>query len=245
MSRVVYLAIAVLCYFAFFAAFVYLIGFVAGIPQLPTNVDKGIEGSVGLAIAVDIGLIALFGIQHSVMARKGFKDSWTKLVPPPIERSIYCLATALVLGVMYAFWHPIAGMVWSLEAPAGRMILWGLFGLGWVILFIATHLISHFELFGLTQAWRHFRGTEPKPHEFKTPLFYKMVRHPIYTGIFMAVWATPDMSYGHLLLAIGFTIYLLIGIHYEERDLVASFGERYVVYRRTVGMIIPGIGRGG
>jgi len=245
MSRVAYLAIAVLCYFAFFAAFVYLIGFVAAIPQLPTNVDKGIEGPVGLAIAVDIGLIALFGIQHSVMARKGFKDSWTKLVPPPIERSIYCLATAVALGVMYALWHPIAGTLWSVEAPALRMILWGLFALGWVILFIATHLISHFELFGLTQAWRHFRGTEPQAQQFRTPLFYKIVRHPIYTGIFLAVWATPDMSYSHLLLAIGFTIYLLIGIRYEERDLIENFGARYVEYRRTVGMIIPGIGRGG
>lgn len=245
MSRLVYLLISAACYFAFFIAFVYLIGFVAGFPALPTNVDKGLEGPASLAVVVDIGLIALFGLQHSIMARQSFKMGWMKVVPRPIERSVYCLATALALAAMYAFWFPIAGTVWSVDTPALRLVLWGLFALGWLILFVATHLINHWELFGLAQAWRYFRGQAPKAPEFKTPLFYRYVRHPIYSGIFLAVWATPEMTYSHLLLAMGFSVYLLIGIRFEERDLVASFGEAYVEYRRRVGMIVPGIGRQG
>jgi protein-S-isoprenylcysteine O-methyltransferase Ste14 len=237
------MAIALVCYTAFFAAFVYLIGFVAGYPALPTTVDKGLSGPIGTALVVDIALIALFGLQHSVMARPGFKAAWTRVVAPPIERAIYCLAAAAALGVMFAFWHPIAGTVWSVDNPTLRAMLWALFGLGWVIVFVSTWLISHFELFGVAQAWRHWRGSEPPPGDFRTPLFYRAVRHPIYAGFFVAFWATPDMSYGHLLLAVGLSIYMLIGIRYEERDLVATFGERYVDYRRRVGMLVPGVGR--
>ena len=243
MSRFAYLLVAVACYLAFFVAFVYLIGFVGAFPFMPTSVDKGIEGPTSLAVAVDVGLIAIFGIQHSVMARQGFKAGWTKIVPNPIERSVYCLFTSAALALLYLLWHPIEGGIWSVANPTGRIVLWSLFGLGWVILFIATHLINHFELFGLAQAWRYFRGQEAKPHELREPLFYKLVRHPIYTGILLAVWATPGMTNSHLLLAIGFTIYILIGIHYEEKDLVSYFGEAYVEYRRKVGMVIPGIGK--
>ncbi len=243
MSRAVYLAVAVSCYLAFFAAFVYLVGFVAGFPFMPTHVDKGLDGPVSVAVAVDIGLIALFGIQHSVMARQSFKVGWTKIVPNPIERSIYCLATAIVLGVMFWLWHPIAGSVWSVENQGLRIAIWVLFALGWLILFVATHLISHWELFGLAQAWRYFRGQEAKPHELRQPLFYRAVRHPIYSGMLLAVWATPEMTYSHLILALGFSIYILIGIHYEEKDLVGTFGDTYVEYRRKVGMVIPWIGR--
>ena len=243
MSRFAYLLVAVICYLAFFVAFVYLVGFVGGFPFMPTSVDKGIEGPVSVAVAVDIGLIAIFGIQHSVMARQGFKAGWTKIVPNPIERSVYCLATAAALGLMFLLWHPIAGSIWSVGYPTGRIVLWTGFALGWVILFIATHLINHWELFGLAQAWRYFRGQDAKPHELRKPLFYKLVRHPIYSGILLAIWATPEMTYGHLLLALGFTIYVLIGIHYEEKDLVSFFGETYIEYRRKVGMVIPGIGR--
>jgi protein-S-isoprenylcysteine O-methyltransferase Ste14 len=243
MSRTLYLAVAVLCYLAFFVAFVYLVGFVGGFPFMPTSIDKGIAAAPAVAVAVDIGLIALFGLQHSIMARQGFKAGWTRIVPNPIERSVYCLATAAALGVMFALWHPIAGGVWLVGQPAGRIVLWALFALGWVILFIATHLINHWELFGLAQAWRYFRGRQAEPHVLRQPLFYRLVRHPIYSGILLAVWATPEMSYGHLLLAIGFTIYIVIGIRYEEKDLVAYFGVTYVEYRRRVGMVIPGIGR--
>lgn len=241
--RAAYVLVAAICYAAFFVAFVYLIGFVAGYPALPTHVDKGLSATPAVAAVIDVGLIALFGLQHSVMARPGFKAGWTRIVPPPIERSVYCLAAAVALGVMFAFWHPIAGTVWSVENPAGRTILWALFAVGWVIVFVSTWLISHFDLFGLAQAWRHARGTEPPPTKLTAPLFYGFVRHPIYAGFLLAFWATPTMSYGHLLLAAGMTIYVLIAIRYEERDLVGIFGDDYEDYRRRVGMLVPGIGR--
>ena len=166
-------------------------------------------------------------------------------MPPPLERAVFCLASALCLIALFAFWHPIAGTVWSVENEAARMVLWALFFAGWGILFIATHLINHWELFGLAQAWRHFRGTEAAPQTFRTPLFYRWVRHPIYSGFLLAFWATPEMSYGHLLLAVGFSVYIFIGIAFEERDLIGHYGEVYGDYRQRVGMVIPGIGTPG
>jgi methanethiol S-methyltransferase len=243
MARTLTLAAAVACYFAFFAAFVYLIGFVAAFEPLPSHVDKGLVALGGSAVLTNLALIALFGLQHSVMARPAFKARWTRIVPAPLERSVYCLASALCLALMFVFWQPIAGTVWVVENPAARMALWALFFAGWGILFVATHLINHWELFGLAQAWRHFRGTDGVPPTFRTPLFYRWVRHPIYSGFLLAFWATPEMSYGHLLLAGGFTLYILIGIAYEERDLVGHYGETYVEYRTRVGMVIPWIGR--
>jgi methanethiol S-methyltransferase len=243
MGRALTLGAAFACYAAFFAAFVYLIGFVAGFDALPTHVDKGLAGPVGQAVLVNLALIALFGFQHSIMARPGFKARWTKIVPEPLERSVFCLASALALVALFAFWHPIAGTVWSVQNETARIAIWVLFFAGWGILFVATHLINHWELFGLAQAWRHFRGTEGVPPTFKTPLFYRWVRHPIYTGFLLAFWATPEMSYGHLLLAAGFSIYIFIGIAYEERDLIDHYGEVYGDYRKRVGMVFPGIGR--
>jgi protein-S-isoprenylcysteine O-methyltransferase Ste14 len=243
MGRSLTLAASAACYAAFFGAFVYLIGFVAAFDPLPSHVDKGLTGPVGTAVLIDLALIALFGVQHSVMARPGFKARWTKIVPAPLERSVYCLAAALALIALFAFWHPIAGTVWSVENPTARIVLWALFFAGWVILFIATHLINHWELFGLAQAWRHFRGTEGAPPTFRTPLFYRWVRHPIYSGFLLAFWATPEMSYGHLLLAVGFTAYILVGIAYEERDLIGHYGQTYTDYRKRVGMVFPWVGR--
>jgi protein-S-isoprenylcysteine O-methyltransferase Ste14 len=243
MGRSLTLAASAACYAAFFGAFVYLIGFVAAFDPLPSHVDKGLTGPVGTAVLIDLALIALFGVQHSVMARPGFKARWTKIVPAPLERSVYCLAAALALIALFAFWHPIAGTVWSVENPTARIMLWALFFAGWVILFIATHLINHWELFGLAQAWRHFRGTEGVPPTFRTPLFYRWVRHPIYSGFLLAFWATPEMSYGHLLLAVGFTAYILVGIAYEERDLIGHYGQTYTDYRKRVGMVFPWVGR--
>lgn len=244
MTRAFYGLVALGCYSAFFVAFVYLVGFLAGLPMLPTHVDKGIEASPGVAAIWDIGLIALFGIQHSVMARQNFKSAWTRIVPQPIERSVYCLASALVLAALYAFWHPIPMTIWNVTDPLARNLVWGLFLLGFGIVFISTWLLNHFELFGLAQTWRNWRGAVPAPPRMQTPLFYKVVRHPIYSGFFIAFWATPQMSAGHLLLAIGMTIYLFIGIHYEERDLVETFGKDYTDYRAKVGTILPGIGKG-
>jgi methanethiol S-methyltransferase len=243
MSRVLALPVALVCYAAFFGSFVYLIGFVAALDALPTHVDKGLAAPPMTAALIDLALIALFGLQHSVMARPGFKAAWTRAVSPAIERAIYCLASALCLIALFAFWHPIEGTIWLIEGELSRMMIWGLFLLGWTILFIATWLISHFELFGLAQAWRHFRGTEAPAQPFRTPFLYRWVRHPIYSGFLLAFWATPHMTYGHLLLAIGFSIYIFIGIAHEERDLVAHFGDEYSDYRKRVGSVVPGIGR--
>lgn len=243
MGRASIMAAAVLCYAAFFAAFVYLIGFVAGLDILPTHVDKGLTAPPATAAIIDLGLIALFGVQHSIMARQGFKAGWTRIVPAPLERSVFCLGSAVVLVVMFVFWHPIAGSVWSVENPTLRIALWALSGAGWAILFVSTFLINHFELFGLAQAWRHVRGQQAQPYKFVTPLFYKVVRHPLYSGFVIAFWATPEMTYSHLLLAVGFTIYILIGIWHEERDLVGYYGEEYLAYRRKVGALLPGIGK--
>lgn len=242
--RALYLLVALGCYLAFFVAFVYLVGFLASIDALPTHVDKGIVANSATAVLWDIGLIALFGIQHSVMARKSFKAAWTKIVPPPVERSIYCLASAIVLALLYRYWHPIPAEVWNVANPIVRNLIWALFLGGFGIVFISTWLVNHFELFGLAQVWNNWRGkTAPTP-QLRTPLFYKLVRHPIYTGFLIAFWATPTMTAGHLLLAVGITIYLFIGIHHEERDLVATFGKDYTKYRQGVGKIIPGVGKG-
>lgn len=241
--RAIYLLVAAACYAAFFVAFVYLVGFVGGYPALPSTVDKGVAGPVSTAVIVDLLLIALFGLQHSVMARPGFKASWTRIVPVPLERGVYCLAAALVLGLMYALWRPIDVAVWSVDRPILRIMLWVLFAAGWIIVFISTWLISHFELFGVAQAWRHWRRSEPVDNGFRTPFLYRAVRHPIYAGFMLAFWATPEMSAGHLLLALGMSAYMLIGIRYEERDLVATFGATYEDYRRRVGMLVPGVGR--
>ncbi|MDP3676374.1 MAG: isoprenylcysteine carboxylmethyltransferase family protein [Novosphingobium sp.] len=245
MARSLYLVIALVCYAAFFAAFVYLIGFVAAYPALPTHVDKGFAAPPATAALIDLALIALFGVQHSVMARPGFKARWTKIVPQPIERSVYCLAAAGVLFLLYAFWHPIGGTVWDVTDPTGRTVLWALFALGWVIVFISTWLISHFELFGLAQVWRFWQGSEAPAGQLTTPAFYRVVRHPIYSGFLLAFWATPTMSYGHLLLAAAMTVYVLIAIGHEERDLVGVFGDDYVAYRKRVGMLVPGVGKRG
>ncbi len=243
MARLLYMLVAAVCYFAFFITFVYLIGFVAGYPALPTHVDKGLAAPPAVAAVIDLALIALFGVQHSVMARPGFKAAWTKIVPVPIERSIYCLAAAVVLTVLYVLWHPITGTVWDVTNPAARGVLWTLFGLGWGIVFLSTLLINHFELFGLAQVWRNWRGTPAVPPKLTQPLFYKLVRHPIYSGFLLAFWAAPTMSYGHALFAAGMTLYVLIAIRYEERDLVAHFGQDYEDYRSRVGKLIPGIGK--
>ena len=244
MARPLYLVVALVCYGAFFAAFVYLIGFTAGYAGLPTHVDKGLAAPPLIAAIIDVALIALFGVQHSVMARPGFKAWWTRIVPPPIERSVYCLAAAAVLCVLYAFWHPIGGTLWDVQNQAGRTALWVLFAAGWAIVFISTWLINHFDLFGLAQVWRHWRGIEQQPYKLSTPLFYRVVRHPLYSGFLLAFWATPTMSVGHALLAAGMTVYVLIAIRYEERDLVGYYGDKYVDYRKRVGTLVPGLGKG-
>lgn len=245
MARILYLPFALVAYLLFFGTFLYLIAFVGNLPWAPVTVDSGgAVGPVALAIIVNLALIALFGVQHSVMARSGFKRAWTRIVPKPLERSVYVLAASLALILLFLMWRPIPAVVWSVENQAGAAILWALFGLGWLIVLVSTFLISHFELFGLAQVWGHARGAgEAPPPVLRTPLFYRHVRHPLYSGFFLAFWATPQMSAGHLLLALGVSIYMLIGIAYEERDLISTFGEDYRAYRSRTGMLAPKFGR--
>jgi len=242
--RALYLAISLVIYAIFFATFLYLVGFVANLAGLPLTVDKGGPvGSVTSAVITDVVLISIFGIQHSVMARQGFKRAWTRTVPPPIERSVYVLFASAALIILFSFWRPIGGVVWDVTNPTAQMILWALFLAGWGIVLLSTFLINHFELFGLQQAWLYLQGREAAPHVFRQPLLYKWVRHPLYAGFFLAFWSTPHMSYGHMLLSVGMSIYMLIAISYEEKDLISYFGREYEEYRGRVGMLLPGIGR--
>ena len=243
MQRAFFMGFALVAYAIFLATFLYLIAFVGNLPGLPLTVDHGIEGPVAMAVIIDIVLIALFGLQHSVMARQGFKRAWTRIVPEPIERSFYVLMASAMLIILFNFWHPIEGTVWSISDPTARTILWALFGTGWLVVLISTFLLNHFELFGLQQAWLHMRGRTAQPPQLRQPMFYKWVAHPLYSGFFLAFWATPHMSYGHLLLSVGMSIYMLIAIRYEERDLTTYYGTEYEEYRSRVGMLLPGIGR--
>src|SRR5688572_13882903 len=238
MSRVASLLFSAVAYVVFFATFLYLIGFVGDLPFVPVTVDRGPEAPVAVAVLVNVALIALFGLQHSVMARQGFKKAWTRVVPVQAERSVYVLAASLMLIVLFIGWRPIGGTVWS-ATGAVAVLLWALFAAGWLIVLLSTFLINHFELFGLQQAWFHARGREAAAPQLRQPFFYKVVRHPLYSGFFLAFWATPHMTRGHLLLALGMSVYMLIAIRHEERDLVGLFGKDYEDYRERVGMLTP------
>jgi len=239
MARAFFMGFALVAYAIFFATFLYLIAFVGNLPWVPLTVDRGPEAPVGTAVAINLVLIALFGVQHSVMARQGFKRAWTKVVPQPVERSVYVLLASAVLIILFAQWRPIDGTVWLVTQPLFAGILWALFALGWLIVLTSTFLINHFELFGLQQAWFNLRNRAAAAPQFRQPFFYKLVRHPLYSGFFLAFWATPHMTYGHLLLAAGMSIYMLIAIVFEERDLVALFGKDYEDYRANVGKLTP------
>jgi protein-S-isoprenylcysteine O-methyltransferase Ste14 len=243
MARSLTMLFALVAYAIFFATFLYLIAFVGNIAVVPRTVDIGPAAAPAIALATNIALIALFGVQHSVMARKGFKAWWTRVVPEPAERSVYVLMASAALIILFSLWRPIEGTVWSVTNPIGATVLWALFGLGWGIVLLSTFLLNHFELFGLQQAWLHMRRRQAEPHQLRQPMLYKWVAHPLYSGFFLAFWATPQMSYGHLLLACGMSAYMLIAIGYEERDLTDYYGEDYTRYRSGVGMIFPRFGR--
>jgi protein-S-isoprenylcysteine O-methyltransferase Ste14 len=239
MSRAASFLFAILCYAIFFATFLYLIVFVGDFRFATVTVDNGPVARPAVAAVVDIVLIALFGLQHSVMARPAFKRMWTKIVPPPIERSVFVLAASVMLMILFLFWRPIDKMVWSVTSPILVNIIWAIFWIGWATVLVSTFLINHFELFGLQQAWFNLRGREAARPELRQPFFYRWVAHPLYAGFFMAFWAIPQMTLGHLLLAAGMSAYMLTAIRYEERDLTDMFGDDYRRYRSRVGMLLP------
>ncbi len=232
----------VVVYLLFFAAFLYLIPFVAGnmlgFLGAPKTLDWG-NTTGGISALIDVGLLLLFGLQHSVMARRSFKKVWTKVVPMSVERTTYVLATTLMLYLLYDQWRPLPSVVWDVGSGGWRIALTALFFLGIAIVFIATFLINHFELFGLMQVWYRFRGKQPPEPVFRTPMFYKVVRHPIYLGFIIAFWATPTMTAGHLLFAGIWTAYILLAVGYEDRDLIRQFGQSYVDYMGRVPGIVP------
>jgi protein-S-isoprenylcysteine O-methyltransferase Ste14 len=235
--RTIAILYGVVAYVIFFFTFLYAIGFVGNL-VVPKGIDTGVESGLAPALLVDAALLGVFAIQHSVMARPAFKRWWTMFVPAPVERSTYVLFASLALILLFWQWRPLTQPAWAVTGTVA-MVLWALFALGWVTVLTSTFLINHFDLFGLKQVWDYRRRHEPPPPDFRTPLFYKVVRHPIYLGFVVAFWATPAMTQGHLLFALATTAYILIAIQLEEHDLLAVFGERYADYRRRVSMLIP------
>lgn len=242
MNRALAFLYGVICYGVFFLTFLYLIGFVSNL-VVPRSIDVGPATDPGLALLINIGLLALFGVQHSVMARPGFKRRWTRIVPRPIERSTYVLIASAVLIFLFWQWRPMTTTVWSVESPAGQAILWTIFGAGFFLVLLTTFMINHFDLFGLRQVWLHMRQKPYSQVGFTVRYLYRFVRHPLYLGFLLAFWATPRMTVGHLVFALGMTAYILIAVRYEERDLMQFLGEDYARYRETVPMIIPGVKR--
>lgn len=230
----------IVCYLLFFPTFCYFIAFTGGI-LVPKTVDTGVSTPVLEAIIINIGLIALFGIQHSIMARQSFKRRITKVIPESMERSTFVLVSALLLALILWQWRPIHITIWEAKTQAGQIAMYTLYGLGWTIMLLSTFLIDHFELFGLKQVFKQFRARTIANPKFQTPWFYKLARHPMMSGFFIGFWATPHMTLGHLILALGFTTYILIGVHYEEKDLIKTFGQQYINYKKEMPKFIPGL----
>ena len=243
MSRAAALVFAIACYAIFFATFLYLIVFVGDFTFAAKTVDAGPHAPTVVAAIIDLILISLFGLQHSAMARPAFKRWWTRIVPPQMERSVYVLSASIMLIILFVGWRPIDAIVWNVTNPAFSSILWLLFWAGWLTVLVSTFLINHFELFGLQQAWFHVRGRQEQAPQMREPSLYRFVRHPMMLGFFFAFWAAPEMTAGHLLLALGMSAYILVALRYEERDLVGLFGDDYENYRGRVGMLVPKFGR--
>jgi protein-S-isoprenylcysteine O-methyltransferase Ste14 len=238
MNKVLSFLYGVVCYLAFFVVFLYLIGFVGNL-FVPKSIDTGNETAAAQSVLINLALLGLFAIQHTIMARPGFKQWWTKIVPAQVERSTFVLASSLILAFFCWQWQPMLGVIWNVENPTGTTILWALFALGWGTVLFSSFVINHFDLFGLRQVWVHFSNREYHHLEFQARSIYRIIRHPLMLGIIIGSWATPHMTAGHLLFAIAATAYILIGIQFEERDLVRYHGQNYIDYRRRVPMLIP------
>ncbi len=238
MRRTLFFAYGIGCYLLFFVTYAWLACFVGNL-FLPRTIDAGPTTSSLWAILVDLALLLAFGLQHSVMARPAFKAWWTRLVPNPIERSTYMLATCLVLFALMWFWQPLGLVIWKIGHPVGWWLATALFAAGWLLVPLVSLAISHFDLFGVRQVWLHLTGRPYAPLAFRTPLPYNLVRHPLYIGWAIAFWATPTMTAGHLLFAAALTAYMVLAALVEERDLVQHFGPQYEEYRRTVPMFVP------
>ena len=237
-GRISTLLYGAVCYLIFFAVFLYAIAFLGNF-GLAKSIDSGTGASLGQALAIDSALLALFALQHSIMARPGFKRAWTRIVPAAAERSTYVLFSSLALALLFWQWQPIGGLIWDVTAPLGQLAIYTVYGLGWLLLLAATFLINHFDLFGLRQVYLNFKG-QPYTHlQFRTPAFYGYVRHPIYFSWLCIFWATPQMSMAHLVFAVATTAYILVAIPLEERDLLQAHGEAYRLYRQQVPKILP------
>jgi methanethiol S-methyltransferase len=241
MKRVPVFLYSVASYAFFFAVFLYAVGFIGNI-WVPKSMDSAREVSLATALGINLGLLGLFAVQHSVMARPAFKRWWTRIIPQPAERSTYVLFSSLALVALFWFWQPMGGVIWNVQSQAGIYTAYGIFAAGWLLLLYSTFCINHFDLFGLRQAWLHMLGKPYVQLKFRTPWLYRQVRHPLYVGWLMIFWATPTMTVAHLVFAVMTTAYILLAIRWEERDLIDEHPE-YLEYRKKVPMLVPRIRR--